>query len=134
MNNIVRGFSQLPNWAIFTPVQRLIPILVFSLVVAACGSAATESGPGADGIVATTVASEPGDTSGPSTTTGSDSSSSPTTAPTDGAPAATTAPTAVTTNFDGAAAPDFRLALADGSDFVLSEETKPVYMVFWAEW
>ncbi len=31
-------------------------------------------------------------------------------------------------------APDFTLALADGSTFVLSEEARPVFMVFWAEW
>ncbi len=31
-------------------------------------------------------------------------------------------------------APDFSLQLAGGSTFVLSEETRPVFMVFWAEW
>ncbi len=37
---------------------------------------------------------------------------------------------------DGPAAPDFTLALgADGaSTFSLSQEVKPVFMVFWAEW
>jgi hypothetical protein len=35
---------------------------------------------------------------------------------------------------DGPPAPDFSLALADGTDFTLSAEQKPVYMVFWAEW
>jgi hypothetical protein len=35
---------------------------------------------------------------------------------------------------DGPAAPDFVLALADGSAFSLSDEQKPVYLVFWAEW
>jgi hypothetical protein len=35
---------------------------------------------------------------------------------------------------DGPLAPDFTLALGDGSEFVLSAEQKPVYMVFWAEW
>jgi hypothetical protein len=33
-----------------------------------------------------------------------------------------------------AIAPDFSLNLGDGSTFVLSEETRPVFMVFWAEW
>lgn len=32
------------------------------------------------------------------------------------------------------AAPDFSLALGDGSTFTLSEEARPVFMVFWAEW
>lgn len=35
---------------------------------------------------------------------------------------------------DGDPAPDFTLALADGSSFSPSAETKPIYMVFWAEW
>ncbi|MDX2344613.1 MAG: hypothetical protein QNL12_13205, partial [Acidimicrobiia bacterium] len=37
-------------------------------------------------------------------------------------------------SFDGPPAPDFELALADGSTFALSAEQKPVYVVFWAEW
>ncbi|MCH7844724.1 MAG: hypothetical protein IH850_02720 [Acidobacteria bacterium] len=44
--------------------------------------------------------------------------------------AATTAPVVV----EGPPAPDFSLALADGTEFTLSAEQKPVYMVFWAEW
>jgi len=32
------------------------------------------------------------------------------------------------------AAPDFTLGLGDGGTFVLSEEARPVYLVFWAEW
>jgi hypothetical protein len=35
---------------------------------------------------------------------------------------------------DAPPAPDFTLALDDGSEFMLSAEQKPVYMVFWAEW
>lgn len=35
---------------------------------------------------------------------------------------------------DGPAAPDFTLALGDGRSFTLSEESKPVFMIFWAEW
>lgn len=31
-------------------------------------------------------------------------------------------------------APDFTLTLSDGSSFVLSEESRPVYLIFWAEW
>jgi hypothetical protein len=33
-----------------------------------------------------------------------------------------------------AVAPDFALGLGDGGTFVLSEEARPVYLVFWAEW
>lgn len=35
---------------------------------------------------------------------------------------------------EGPDAPDFTLALGEGGSFTLSEEQKPVYMVFWAEW
>ena len=31
-------------------------------------------------------------------------------------------------------APDFELELGDGGTFRLSDETKPVFLVFWAEW
>ncbi len=31
-------------------------------------------------------------------------------------------------------APDFSITLDDGSTFVLSEATRPTYLVFWAEW
>jgi hypothetical protein len=31
-------------------------------------------------------------------------------------------------------APDFVLGLGNGETFVLSEEARPVYLVFWAEW
>jgi hypothetical protein len=54
-----------------------------------------------------------------------------------------TSPTAATTTaaaadpqpqIEGQAAPDFVLTLGDGSAFSLSDEQKPVYLVFWAEW
>lgn len=32
------------------------------------------------------------------------------------------------------AAPDFTLALGSGGTFRLYDETRPVYLVFWAEW
>lgn len=35
---------------------------------------------------------------------------------------------------EGPVAPDFTLALEPSGRFVLSQEEKPVYMVFWAEW
>lgn len=42
---------------------------------------------------------------------------------------------ASTTAADGdSVAPDFSLALGDGSTFTLSEEARPVFLVFWAEW
>jgi hypothetical protein len=31
-------------------------------------------------------------------------------------------------------APEFTLALGDGTAFTLSAEARPVYLLFWAEW
>ena len=35
---------------------------------------------------------------------------------------------------DAADAPGFTLLLGDGTSYTLSEDPKPVYLVFWAEW
>jgi len=35
---------------------------------------------------------------------------------------------------EGPSAPDFTMVLASGESFTLSDEQKPVYMIFWAEW
>lgn len=35
---------------------------------------------------------------------------------------------------EGEVAPDFSLALGEGGTFTLSEETRPVFLLFWAEW
>ena len=35
---------------------------------------------------------------------------------------------------DGPDAPAFVLALGQGGEFSPADETKPIYMVFWAEW
>lgn len=39
-----------------------------------------------------------------------------------------------TTDSGRAVAPDFTLVLGEGGEYTLSEGTKPVYLVFWAEW
>jgi hypothetical protein len=92
---------------------------VFGLIVAACGGQVTEETfetvPPPGSTVATTEAPAVTDTGDPTTTA---------------APPVTSEPIVV----DGPPAPDFSLALHDGLGFVLSAETKPVYMVFWAEW
>lgn len=46
----------------------------------------------------------------------------------------TEAPTETTVPIEGPPAPDFTMTLDDGSEFTLSAEQKPVYLVFWAEW
>lgn len=53
------------------------------------------------------------------------------------APPATSAPAVSATapaTRSGPVAPDFTLTLGEGGTYTLSEGTKPVYMVFWAEW
>ena len=42
--------------------------------------------------------------------------------------------TTTTPAADGPRPIDFETTLSDGSVFRLSDETKPVYLVFWAEW
>ena len=68
----------------------------------------------------------------------------PAAAPTQGAPDSTTtlgntADGATATALErqrpaGPGAPAFTLALGQGGEFSPAEETKPIYMVFWAEW
>jgi hypothetical protein len=89
-------------------VKRIALVLV--LVISACGgstSAPDESSP----VFPTTTAASAGD--------GSSHASS-------------AAPERLRP--EGPDAPDFTLALGQGGEFTLSEEQKPVYMVFWAEW
>lgn len=87
-----------------------------AVVLAACGGGETASGP--DEVAPTTDAGA----EAPATTGASAAGPAPST---------TSAPAA---DPDAQAAPDFTLELGTGGEFALSEEAKPVYMVFWAEW
>ena len=88
-------------------VKRLIvPIAALGLLVAACGG---DGAAPSSSSTTTTVTQATGDAD----------PSAP--GPADGRP-------------DGPVAPDFALALGEGGSFVLSDEQKPVYMIFWAEW
>ena len=99
-------------------------IALFALVVAGCGDDAPQT--------ASTV------TSSSSTTTSTVAST--TTAGDTTAPAATSSTTSEATTTttrprpEGDDAPDFTVELGEGGTFTLSEEQKPVYMIFWAEW
>ena len=103
-------------------MRRTVQLLVvLILVLGACGSATTEvSGSASQPVAATPT---------PEATAAGSVTPDPTA---DLAPATSdgSAPSGV----EGPVAPDFSLVLADGSTFTLSEGTKPVYMVFWAEW
>ncbi|HSM01028.1 MAG TPA: hypothetical protein VK960_01110 [Acidimicrobiia bacterium] len=96
-------------------------VLAFALVIGACGGTSTgDSAASTSSSAATTT--RPSTTAAPGTT---------------GAPGTTSTPAETSTTRtppDGDPAPDFTLALGDGGTFTLSEEQKPVYMIFWAEW
>ena len=72
-----------------------------------------------DPVTSASVTSSPPSTEGSSSTPSSSTSSSTGTS---------------TVTEARAVAPDFSLGLGDGGTFVFSEEARPVYLVFWAEW
>ncbi len=104
-----------------TIVVKWTPALVaFGILVAACGGG-TATQESFETSLPTTAAVAATDEEAPVTTAGID-------------PTTTTAVPAPAVVVDGPPAPDFALALDDGRGFILSEEQRPVYMVFWAEW
>jgi ABC-type glycerol-3-phosphate transport system substrate-binding protein len=103
-------------------MRKLSLILALVLVLAACGGADEQAAPTTAAVEEATLSAE--GTSAPE--------SAPTTATEDAAAPSEAADPGP--SFDGPPAPDFELALADGSTFALSGEQKPVYVVFWAEW
>ena len=97
-------------------------IAALAVVAASCSSGTDETTPAAEVSSTTTAAQSEPDVSTTAT------SVPDTTLPDSEAPPETAAPV------DGPPAPDFTMTLDDGSKFTLSEEAKPVYLVFWAEW
>ncbi|GMQ97547.1 MAG: hypothetical protein BMS9Abin17_0045 [Acidimicrobiia bacterium] len=98
--------------------MRRVALLVSLMMVAA----ACASGP--------QTAAVDGSANSPATTTPGSSDET-------GAQGATPAPGEAVDLFprpEGPSAPDFTMALASGESFTLSNEQKPVYMIFWAEW
>ena len=96
---------------------KLLAVLTsFGILGAACAGTAVDNAPDASDITSSTV---PSGDAAEDPSSGGDSDSTDGTTPPDGEPAR-----------------DFTLALgADQSEqFVLSQEVKPVFMVFWAEW
>jgi hypothetical protein len=131
--------------------RLLVLALVGALVLAACASdedadsaAVAESGsPNGDGAAGVEIdsasvsdggaAADPG--SGGESASPTDASSDPSDGMADGtADAEGVASSPDAPMIEGEPAPDFTLALADGTSYTLSEGAKPVYMVFWAEW
>jgi hypothetical protein len=86
-------------------------LLAAVLALAGCASAQLDDAPSV--------------TSGATTTLGPTMTTSP----------STTTPTSPSTTASGReAAPDFTLALHGGGSYTLSDENRPVYLLFWAEW
>lgn len=106
-------------------MRKLLLSVAVALVLAACGDTADESAATTTTTPDVAVVTDDSATAAAPTTAASAEDETETTA----APADDAVP-----SFDGPPAPDFELALADGSTFVLSDEQKPVYLVFWAEW
>ena len=104
--------------------RRLALLIAIGLLAVACSSA--------DSVSSTTGSQS--DQSAPSTTAAAAESPAPSAATTDStAPSSTEAP-APTPDPNRPLAPDFELTLGTGELYQLSAETKPVYLVFWAEW
>ena len=113
-----------------TVMRRFAYILaLLALVLSACGASTTTT-TSDDGDTQTTVGGEA--TASSSTTESPDVGEAPDGS--EGTPVdETVAPVAVT-DFDGPVAADFSIDLDSSGPFTLSEEARPVYLVFWAEW
>jgi hypothetical protein len=108
-------------------MKRLLLVLaVLALVAAACSSSSVGGTPetsGAD-VVAPSATTE---------TAPDEPSADSSAAPTTPSETATTS-SGVEPQAEGPPARDFTLALEPTGEFVLSQEVKPVFMIFWAEW
>ncbi len=96
-------------------LRGIVVPAALSLAAVACGGGAAPDEPAPAAEITTTPAED-------------------TVPPADPAPPGTAAEEPPQTSVEGPPAPDFALALGDGGVFTLSEEQKPVYLVFWAEW
>ncbi len=104
-------------------MRRLLVVL--ALVATACGGVASVANdPSVDEIATSTAATSAGVGQEPATE--------------EPAPAAATSSAATldTTREkpEGRPAPDFVLGLGEGGEFSPASESRPIYMVFWAEW
>jgi len=118
-----------PGSSVVTDVRINRIIVALALVMTACTGTTGET---ADPSVTTATAPEP--TTQSSTTVATpEGTAARTTQPAE--PAATDSPsTTARPRPDGDDAPDFTVELGQGGTFTLSDEQKPVYMIFWAEW
>lgn len=112
------------RWTIVRHALLLALTLLVAYGAAACGEAPAAT------TVTTTASTSP--------TTTEATTVAPDTIPGSIAPTTTVAPVTTTTvprvRPEGRDAPDFTLALSEGGSFTLSEEHRPVFLLFWAEW
>jgi hypothetical protein len=102
---------------VFAVRRLLIPITALALALSACASPETaETSSTVENGVTDTSRAPSGSSSLPEDTT------------------TTTSAAIATTSSDRPLAPDFTLQLGEGGTYTLSEGSKPVYLVFWAEW
>ncbi|MEX1005012.1 MAG: hypothetical protein WD990_11050 [Acidimicrobiia bacterium] len=105
--------------------MRFWSFVILVVVLAACGGNGADSTPGTASTPISAVPDAPASTVAPS-----GEAISTTVAPRD----AGTTTTRPAPNPDRQLAPDFSLTLSDGIEYQLANETRPVYLVFWAEW
>ena len=110
--------------------RSVLLFALFSVLLTACGGGAAESTTATETTTATAgsvdddsatgeaPADDPGTTGQPDETVGGDEPSAE----------------PRVTDFDGPLAADFSIDLNKTGMFTLSEEARPVYLVFWAEW
>ena len=103
-------------------------LIVLALTAAACGGTVTAVAPVED----VGAASAPTDSSADDQAVAT-AEQTPVAGSGDSSAAETTS-TTTRVRPDGRDAPDVVLALGQGGEFSLSDEDRPVYMVFWAEW
>lgn len=112
--------------------RSLLLVATLALIAAACAGTTVEDAAGSsEGNVAQSTSS--------SSTSSSTAPSTDTSPTTDGSTSDDTTSSTVSESAskpvpEGPEAPDFTLALEPSGEFVLSQEVKPVFMVFWAEW
>lgn len=108
--------------------RRLLFAALMSVVLASCGGGDASDAP----LATASVAPSTGSPSATSEAADDGAAGAAVTAPEEAAAAGSTERPAPDPSRE--MAPDFTLTLADGSDFTLSNELRPVFMIFWAEW